>query len=73
VVGLPLGYLLSGAIITETVFARPGLGRLAIISIQNRDYPVVQGFVVVTLVVFVAVNVLVDLLYGVLDPQVRLS
>jgi peptide/nickel transport system permease protein len=73
VVGLQLGYLLSGAIITETVFARPGLGRLAIISIQNRDYPVVQGFVVVTLVVFVAVNVLVDLLYGVLDPQVRLS
>jgi peptide/nickel transport system permease protein len=73
VVGLQLGYLLSGAIVTETVFARPGLGRLAIVSIQNRDYPVVQGFVLVTLFVFVAVNVVVDVIYGILDPQVRLA
>lgn len=73
VIGLQLGYLLSGAIVTETVFARPGLGRLAIVSIQNRDYPVVQGFVLVTLLVFVAVNVVVDVVYAMVNPQVRLA
>jgi peptide/nickel transport system permease protein len=71
VVGLQLGYLLSGAVVTETIFARPGLGRLAITSISYRDYPVVQGIVLLTVLIFVAVNLFVDILYAYLDPQIR--
>lgn len=71
VVGLQFGGLLSGAVITETVFARPGLGRLAVTSILFRDYAAVQGIVLVGATVFVIVNLLVDVLYGVLDPRIR--
>jgi peptide/nickel transport system permease protein len=69
--GMQFGALLSGAILTETVFGIPGLGRLAVDSILYRDYPEVQGIVVVSAVVFVLVNLIVDLLYGVVDPRIR--
>lgn len=71
VVGLQFGGLLSGAVLTETIFALPGLGRLAVVSIFSRDYPVIQGVAVVAATLFVAINLLVDLLYLVLDPRIR--
>jgi peptide/nickel transport system permease protein len=71
VVGLQFGGLLSGAVLTETIFALPGLGRLAVVSIFSRDYPVIQGVAVVAATLFVAINLLVDLLYLALDPRIR--
>jgi ABC-type dipeptide/oligopeptide/nickel transport system permease component len=73
IVGLEFGTLLGGAVITETVFSFPGIGRLLVTSIQLRDYAVVQACVVVISTAFVLVNLVVDLLYGYLDPRVRLS
>jgi peptide/nickel transport system permease protein len=73
VIGLQMGYLLSGAIVTETVFSLPGMGRLAILSIENRDYPVVQAFVLLTVTIFAFVNLLVDVIYAVVNPQIRFS
>jgi peptide/nickel transport system permease protein len=70
-VGLQLGGLLSGAIITETIFAWPGLGRLAFQAIQSRDYPLVQGCVLVIALTYVLVNLATDLLYALADPRVR--
>ncbi len=70
-VGLQLGGLLSGAIITETIFAWPGLGRLAFQAIQSRDYPLVQGCVLAIALTYVLVNLLTDLLYALADPRVR--
>lgn len=72
VMGTLLGFLLSGAIIVETVFAWPGLGRLIIDAISFRDYPVIQGFVLFTGTVFVLVNLVVDVSYTWIDPRVRL-
>jgi peptide/nickel transport system permease protein len=69
-VGLQLGYLLSGAVIVETVFAWPGVGQLLVSSITNRDYTVVQVAVMLFAGLFVLINLLVDLLYGVLDPRI---
>lgn len=71
VMGLHFGSLLSGAIIVETVFAWPGLGRLLIDSIALRDYPVIQGVMLVFALQFVAVNLLVDVLYARIDPRIR--
>ena len=71
VVGLQYGFLLGGAVVTETIFAWPGVGRLAITAILQRDYPVVQGCVLLVAVVFVLINLLVDVLYGWLDPRIR--
>ena len=71
--GLQLGVLLGGAVITEVVFSWPGLGSLTIESIQRRDYPVVQACVLLISLVYVVVNTLTDLVYGVLDPRVRLE
>ncbi len=71
VIGLQLGLLLSGAVLTETIFALPGLGRLTITSVLARDYPVVQGVVVIGAVIFVLANLVVDLLYAWLDPRIR--
>ena len=73
VVGLEFGTLLGGAVITETVFSFPGIGRLLIQAIQGRDYSVAQACVVVIAAAFVIVNLIVDLLYGYLDPRVRLA
>ncbi len=70
-VGLQLGLLLSGAVLTETIFALPGLGRLAITSVLARDYPMVQGVVLIAAGVFVLANLLVDMLYVYLDPRIR--
>jgi len=70
-IGLQFGTLLGGAVVTETVFAWPGIGRLAIQSIYNRDYPIVQCTVFLSAVLFIVLNFAIDLLYGVLDPRVR--
>jgi peptide/nickel transport system permease protein len=71
VIGLALGGLLSGAIVTETVFALPGVGRLVISSVLRRDYPVVQGVLMFIAAVYVLVNLLIDVLYLYLDPRVK--
>jgi len=71
ITGLQFGALLGGAVVTETVFAWPGMGRLAIQSIYNRDYPVVQCVVFISAALFVVINFAVDMLYGVLDPRIR--
>jgi peptide/nickel transport system permease protein len=71
IMGLQFGALLGGAVVTETVFSWPGIGRLAIQGIYNRDYPVVQASVVIAAAFFVAVNFVVDLLYTILDPRIR--
>jgi peptide/nickel transport system permease protein/oligopeptide transport system permease protein len=71
IVGLQLGGVLTGTIITETIFAWPGVGRLLIQSINFRDYPLVQGCVLLIAVTYVASNLLVDLTYAWLDPRVR--
>lgn len=73
VAGINLGLLLGGTIITETVFSWPGMGRLVVQAVIQRDYPVVIAGVVVASALFVTINLVVDLLYGVLDPRVRLS
>ena len=70
-IGLQFGTLLGGAVVTETIFAWPGVGRLAVQSIFVRDYPVVQAGVLVLALTFVALNLLVDVLYGWLDPRIR--
>jgi peptide/nickel transport system permease protein len=71
IIGLQFGAVLTGAVITETVFAWPGIGRLLIQSIGFRDYPLVQGCILLIAVTYVAVNLLTDLLYGALDPRIR--
>lgn len=73
VAGIVFGHFLTGAVIVETVFSWPGVGKYVIDSIFNRDYPVIQGFVVLAGTVFVLVNLVVDLLYVWLDPRVRLT
>jgi len=73
IVGLELGTLLGGAVITETIFAWPGVGRLSVQAIYNRDYPLVQAAVFVLASIFVMVNLVVDLLYTHLDPRIRIG
>ncbi|MQA82915.1 MAG: ABC transporter permease subunit [Streptosporangiales bacterium] len=72
VIGLQFGSLLGGAVLTESVFAWPGLGRLLIDSINSRDFPMVQGIVFTFAAMFIVVNIITDLLYTVVDPRVRL-
>jgi ABC-type dipeptide/oligopeptide/nickel transport system permease component len=71
IVGLQFGAVLTGAVITETVFSWPGVGRLLIQSISFRDYPLVQGCILLIAVTYVAVNLITDMCYGVLDPRIR--
>jgi peptide/nickel transport system permease protein len=71
VIGLNVGTLLSGAVVAETVFTRPGIGRLALDAILARDYPVIQGVVLVSSFAVLLLNLVVDLLYGLADPRVR--
>lgn len=71
VMGLQFGTLLSGAVITETVFARPGVGKLLVDAILNKDVPVVQGVVLFVAVVYIVVNLVVDISYAYLDPRIR--
>ena len=70
-VGLQFGAVLTGAVITETIFAWPGIGRLLIQSIGFRDYPLVQGCILLIALTYVGVNLVTDLIYGVLDPRIR--
>jgi peptide/nickel transport system permease protein len=73
VVGLEFGRLLAGAVIAEQIFAWPGVGRLIIQAVGQRDFAIVQGVLLLLVVVFVLVNLITDLLYGVLDPRIRLA
>ncbi|SRR5579875_959618 len=73
IIGLQVAGLLGGAVIVETVFGWPGLGRLAIDAIFNRDIPMIQGIVLVAATIFVAVNLAIDLLYALVDPRIRYS
>jgi ABC-type dipeptide/oligopeptide/nickel transport system permease component len=71
VIGLNAGTLLGGAVVAETVFTRPGLGRLILDAINARDYPVIQGVMIVSVVLVVLLNLVTDVLYTVADPRVR--
>src|SRR5207302_10774580 len=71
VLGLQLGTLIGGAVITEYVFALPGVGRLVVDAVFARDYPLVQGVVLLIAVGFILSNLIVDVLYGWIDPRIR--
>ncbi len=73
VIGLQVGFLLAGAVLTETVFAWPGIGTWLVDAIESRNYPVLQGGILFVALVFVLVNLLVDISYGFLNPRIRLS
>lgn len=73
VIGLDIGYLLGGVIVAEVVFAYPGIGELALIALNSRDFPLIQGITIVSASLFVAVNLGIDLLYTALDPRIRLE
>jgi peptide/nickel transport system permease protein len=72
IIGLQVGALLGGAVITEVVFGWPGIGRLAVTSVLQRDFPVVQAIVMLTAVAFVVINQLVDVIYTLVDPRIDL-
>jgi peptide/nickel transport system permease protein len=71
IVGLRFGYMLGGAVITETIFAWPGMGRLLVTAVEQRDIPIVQGVLLVFATAFVVVNLSVDVIYGFVDPRIR--
>jgi peptide/nickel transport system permease protein len=71
VVGLQTGAFIGGTVVTEAVFTYPGLGRMLIQAIGTRDYPLIQGVILVVLVLYVLVNVIVDVLYAYLDPRIQ--
>jgi len=73
IVGLQLGQLVAGSVIVETVFARQGIGQLAIDAILSKDYPVVQGVILLTASSYVVANLLVDISYGFINPRIRTS
>jgi ABC-type dipeptide/oligopeptide/nickel transport system permease component len=73
VTGLNFGFLLAGAVLTETVFAWPGLGRLMYDSIYTRDYPVLMGMFIIISAMVIVVNLITDLVYSVLDPRIRIQ
>lgn len=73
VIGVNVGYLLGGVIVAEVVFNFPGIGQMALVGLNARDYPLVQGITIVTASVFVLVNLAIDLLYTVVDPRIRLE
>lgn len=73
IAGFNTGYLLGGAIVIEEVFALPGMGRLVLYAIYQRDYPLIQGIVLIIALMFVLINLLTDLLYAAIDPRIRLD
>jgi peptide/nickel transport system permease protein len=73
IVGLQLGALISGAVVTEQIFVLPGFGKLTIDAVFTRDYPMIQGVVLVTAAAYIGINLLVDLLYSVIDPRIRVG
>jgi ABC-type dipeptide/oligopeptide/nickel transport system permease component len=70
VIGLQLGTLFGGAVVTEAIFGWPGIGSLAVLAISQRDYPVVEALVLVSVATFLVINLVVDLLYAYLDPRI---
>jgi ABC-type dipeptide/oligopeptide/nickel transport system permease component len=73
IIGLQVGFLLAGAVLTETVFAWPGIGTWLVDAIESRNYPVLQGGILFVALIFVVVNLLVDVSYAFLNPRIRLS
>jgi peptide/nickel transport system permease protein len=73
VLGLEFGSLVAFSVVTETIFAWPGMGKLLLEAIQRLDRPVIVAYVMIVVVLFVAINLLVDILYSILDPRVRLT
>ena len=73
VVGLQFGFLLGGSVVTETVFAYPGLGSLLIESVNYRDYPAIQSLILIFSLQFIVINLIVDILYAVLNPEIKLQ
>lgn len=73
VIGVDVGYLLSGVIVAEVVFAYPGIGELALVALNSRDYPLVQGITIFTATIFVIINLLIDLAYALVDPRIRMD
>lgn len=73
IVGLQLGALISGAVVTEQIFVLPGFGKLTIDAVFTRDYPMIQGVVLVTATAYIGINLAVDLLYSVIDPRIRVG
>ena len=73
IVALQVGFLLAGSTVVETIFARQGIGRLAVTAVNNRDFPVVQGVVLVIAVIYVLINTFTDILYAYLNPRIRLQ
>jgi len=73
VIGLQFGRLLGGTVVVESIFAWPGLGRLMIDAVGQRDYPLVQAVLLIMVMIFVLINMLMDLMYGLIDPRIRLS
>ena len=71
IIGVGIALLISGAIVTETVFALPGIGRLTVDAILRRDYPIIQGVILIFSAIYVLVNLLVDLSYMLFDPRIR--
>jgi peptide/nickel transport system permease protein len=71
VIGLQIGYMLGGAIVVETIFTLPGVGRMTLDAVLERNYPVVQSAVLVIGAMFMLVNLVTDVLYGLIDPRVR--
>jgi peptide/nickel transport system permease protein len=73
IIGLELGALISGSVVTESIFLIPGFGRLIIEAISRRDYPVIQGVALVSAIAYIAINFVVDIVYSVLNPRVRVT
>jgi peptide/nickel transport system permease protein len=73
VIGLTVALMIGGAVVTETVFGLPGVGNLVVSAVTRRDYPVIQGALLVVAAIYVVINVLIDLLYTVVDPRVKVS
>ena len=73
IIGLQVGFLLAGAVLTETVFAWPGIGTWLVDAIESRNYPVLQGGILFVALVFVVVNLIVDVSYAFLNPRIRLA
>ena len=71
IIGIGIGLLISGAVVTETVFAIPGIGRLTVDAILRRDYPVIQGVILIFSATYVIINLLIDLSYVFFDPRIR--
>jgi len=67
----PLTLLIGGAVVTESVFARPGIGHLLVLAVLEKDFPLVQGIVVLTTTAYVAINLVIDIAYGIIDPRVQ--